>query len=169
MKNYSYVITDYGPMRTFDPRQFRSELGDLQSEVHTKFEQLEDRINTLSGISTDNWLIKQVDTLPEASIDTCNTIYITASGSYATVNQDDTYTWVSISVALDIEERLTKIENTLVSIQALLAGTNDTTEDIDTLPEIVNFLKDYKNTETLKEEVQIDAESTSEETFNDVF
>ena len=32
-KNYSYVITDYGPMRTFDPRQFRSKLKGLQSEV----------------------------------------------------------------------------------------------------------------------------------------
>lgn len=85
---------------------------------------------------------------------------------------DEDYTqeknWVSIGKN-NVEERLTAIENTLLQLQNKISGVGDTTETIDTLPEIINFLKDYKNTETLKEEVQIDAEAITDEQFNDVF
>lgn len=33
--NHCYIITNYGPMKTFDPKQFRSELKNLETKVDT--------------------------------------------------------------------------------------------------------------------------------------
>ena len=31
--NHSYVITDYGPMKTFDPKQVKSKLENLETKI----------------------------------------------------------------------------------------------------------------------------------------
>lgn len=61
-----------------------------------------------------------------------------------------------------LEKRLEVLEN-------LLKGTSDTTEDIDTLPEVISFLQNYKNNQTLEELNSFQIEDISEEQFEDVF
>lgn len=109
-----YVMTNWGPMRAthknlgkvIDVTKDAPADMDTFLEVSTKFNEIESRLNNMGIVSEGNWLIKEVTSLPTASKDTSNTIYvIKGEGSYATINtgtkESPIYSWVSLGTPSD--------------------------------------------------------------------
>lgn len=134
-------------------------------KVYNKYKELEDRLDAAGIASTGNWLLKEVTELPTASASTINTIYKDNDGeSWITYEDAGTYTWVQISSSTE------DIKATLQTLENKIDGTGDTTDDIDTLPEVVDFLKGYTKDETLKDSISVSTEDTSDTNpYNDVF
>lgn len=84
--------------------------------------------------------------------------------SEITVDEDGDY-----SEYVSLTTKLQEITQSIEELQKKINGINDTTDTIDTLPEIVSFLKDYSNKETLKDVTSVETESTTDDSYNDVF
>lgn len=191
-----YVNTSTGPLQKLHSRESKvdellngaPEDMDTFLEVSNKLKELDSEIEALGGGNNKDWLATKVTTLPTASKDTLNKIYIDSTGgghvTYNTGTPDNpVYSWTSLgSNASDLSNYYTKSEiDTSISklsatiselstiIKRSIQGEEDTTEAIDTIPEIIDFLKGYNNKETLKDQNSIEIENTTTDQYNDVF
>lgn len=80
---------------------------------------------------------------------------------------------IAVKILVDEDEdftgfiSLTEVLTDLIQVVKGSAQGEDVTEEIDTLQEVYNFLAEYKNTDTLKENIEEVSESAIQSLFSD--